>query len=247
MALKRKRSAPSFSSPAFSDASTATSTTTTNTNTDTAAIPFFYPQSKPVEPTHQKQPTWSWPTYDDDTSSAQHLNSRTRKRHRDDRPDEQAVYGVSCWIGAVMHMSTLADVCRCAASTISKLYEAQRRHPNASPVMSAQSLQPAWMAPNVLPVQAQKSTLHSFWRIPSAPVDLNAMQIDAVARSVPFEDAAMRCEDCERPLQHDNDAMELDSGMLEQETACAVCKRQVCDTCAVLGHDRICLSCASGR
>ncbi|KAK6389993.1 hypothetical protein LTR65_006045 [Meristemomyces frigidus] len=225
MALKRKRSAPSFSSPAFSDASTATSTTTTNTNTDTAAIPFFYPQSKPVEPTHQKQPTWSWPTYDDDTSSAQHLNSRTRKRHRDDRPDEQAVY----------------------ASTISKLYEAQRRHPNASPVMSAQSLQPAWMAPNVLPVQAQKSTLHSFWRIPSAPVDLNAMQIDAVARSVPFEDAAMRCEDCERPLQHDNDAMELDSGMLEQETACAVCKRQVCDTCAVLGHDRICLSCASGR
>lgn len=229
MALKRKRSSPSFSSPAFSDASISTTTT------DASAIPFFYQQSKPVEPTHQK-PTWSWPTYDD-ASGTRHLNSRTQKRYRSNRPDEQTVYGVSCWLGAVIHMSTLADVCRCAASTISKLYEAQRRHPDASPMHPAQSIQPP------APVQStylQKSTLHTFWRIPSAPTNAHAMQIDAAQASRGSPE--MRCEDCERPLRED-DAMELDG----RETACAVCRRHVCDTCAVLGNDRICLGCASSR
>ncbi|KAK5126600.1 hypothetical protein LTR85_009534 [Meristemomyces frigidus] len=233
MALKRKRSSPTFSSPAFSDTSSSTTT-----STDASAIPFFYQQSKPAEPIQQK-PTWAWPTYDD-TPSAQHLNSRTRKRHRDGRPDEQTVYGVSCWLGAVIHMSTLADVCRCAASTISKLYEAQRRHPDASPMPSAQSIQ----TPSTQPMQAQKSTLHSFWRIPHAPMDVQAMQIDAGNASSWIPN--LRCEDCERPLRHD-DAMELDDGRLIQEAACAVCRRHVCDTCAVLGNERICLGCASGR
>lgn len=89
MALKRKRSSPSVSSP-FSDTS---STTTTLSSNDAPAIPFFYHPAKPVELLPQQTPTWSWPTYED-SQSGKHLNSRTRKRHRDDRPDEEDVYGM---------------------------------------------------------------------------------------------------------------------------------------------------------
>lgn len=80
MALKRKRSSPAFSSPC-SDSS----------DRSTNAMPFFYAHSKPVEALHYK-PTWSWPTYDDQPSN-QYLNSRTRKRHRDNRPDEDQIHG----------------------------------------------------------------------------------------------------------------------------------------------------------
>ncbi|RMX85691.1 hypothetical protein D0869_03642 [Hortaea werneckii] len=88
MALKRKRSTPFISSP-VSDIST----TTTGSSDETAAIPFFYQQQKPISPLplQRQKPTWSWPTYDD-TPSTQLLNSRTRKRHRDDRPDEQQIH-----------------------------------------------------------------------------------------------------------------------------------------------------------
>jgi len=238
MTLKRKRSSPSFSSPS------ALSDTTTTTGT-ASPLPFFYQQSKPIEPTYGK-PTWAWPTYDDEPS-AQHLSSRTRKRHRDDRPDEQSVYGTSSaalWLGAITQMSMLTDVGWCAASTISRLYEAQRRHPDASPIPSSQTLA---LAPASMPVaaQAQKSTLHSFWRLPTnAPSRAEAMQIDGgIQQGATLE---VRCEDCDRALQH-GDAMDVDEGMLEQETACSVCRRHVCDTCAVLGNERICLGCANGR
>ena len=98
MALKRKRSSPTFGSSPF--------TTFTNTTTETSPLPFFYTQSKPIEALYSK-PTWSFPTYSDDDSHTQYsdpvetkpssrdLNSRTRKRHRDDRPDEESVYGAS--------------------------------------------------------------------------------------------------------------------------------------------------------
>jgi hypothetical protein len=224
MALKRKRSSQAFSSPS-SDASEAT--------TLSSPMPLFYQQSKPVEPLFHK-PTWSFPTYDDHTS--QHLNSRTRKRYRDNRPDEQSVYGASGWIGAVIQMSMLADVCRCAANTINKLYEAQRQHLDASPIHSdmhttnANTTEPT-----------QRSTLHSFWRLPKAPTTIS-MSIDSSLRSLDRSNAL--CEDCDKPLRHD-DAMDIDEYALEEETSCHACKRRICDSCAVLGDLRICLPCAS--
>lgn len=231
MALKRKRSSQTFSSP-FSDTSVA--------STDSSGvIPFFYHQSKPIaaEPLHQKL-TWSFPTYDEDHLSAQHLNSRTRKRHRDDRPDEQTVYGVSCWLGAVVQMSTLADVCHCAASTINKLYEAQRRQPDPAPLLS----QPSLSAPQVSE-KPQKSTLHSFWRIPQQPPVSTVMAIDS--GPILASNFGRKCEDCDSLLQGE-DAMDLD-GVEAQDKTCCSCRRHVCDTCAVLDNERICLACASAR
>jgi len=230
MALKRKRSSQIFSSP-FSD--------TAPTDTPSPAIPCFYNHSKPTsaEPLHKK-PTWSFPTYDDDHLSAKHLDSRTRKRHRDDRPDEQTVHGASCWLGTVMQMSSLANVCRCAASTITKLYEAQRRHPDAAPVPSQPSQSVSGPSD-----RSQRSTLHSFWQISQPPPASTTMAIDAKCAGIGT--LQMRCEDCDRSSA-DEDAMDLDESGFGQDTACHFCKRQVCDTCAVLGNDRVCLGCANG-
>ncbi|KAK5132106.1 hypothetical protein LTR08_000356 [Meristemomyces frigidus] len=220
MTLKRKRSSQAISSPSVS----ATSAVTIDS---AASIPFFYQHSKPVEPLQQK-PTWAWPTYDDSPSSgAQHLNSRTRKRHRDDRPDEEAVY----------------------AATMEKLFDAQRRHLDLQPAQpSTQILHPAPTATATAAAPHQNSTLHSFWRLPPHahprpfhPVDLNNNNSSTALT----ETREPQCEDCERPLQH-ADAMEMDTGMWEQEQACAACGRRVCDVCAVMGDARICLGCAGG-
>ena len=241
MALKRKRSTPAFTS-------TASATTTTT------AVDFFYTQSKPTpaEAIYQK-PTWSFPTYSSTPSSpeAHHhvhgdsrLNSRTRKRHRDDRPDEESIYGASsasCWLGAVISMSTLADVCRCAASTISRLYEAQRSYPRAEPVLS----QPTQSTTDTTTIaQHQKSTLHSFWEINSAPALPTSVrvQLDDAPNPSMTSIEALRCEDCDGSLRPE-DAMDLDGG----ETTCHTCRRQVCDRCAVLGNVRVCLACATSR
>ena len=240
MALKRKRSSQTFSSPAI---------TTTTTETTPASIPFFYQHSKPIEPLQQK-PTWSWPTYDDSPRSSHHLNSRTRKRHRDDRPDEEAVYGVSCWLGAVMQMSVLADVCRCAAATMEKLFDAQRRHldmlPDLLPDEPYQAEDQPMLEdePITLPLPPQKSTLHSFWRIQSTSTV--AHQVQPIVDVSTDTGQASRCETCEATIQHD-DAMELDTGMCGPETACVVCRERVCDSCAVMRNGRFCGECARSR
>jgi hypothetical protein len=139
-------------------------------------------------------------------------------------------------------MRTLADVCRVAASTISRLYEAQKQHPDATPVMSSSDA----MAAEAAPSRPQKSTLHAFWKIStSPPIHEDSMQLDNGHNANAGSDQS-RCEDCDQALRNSN-SMELDQDVLEQRTACAVCQRHVCDTCAVAGHERVCLSCASGR
>ncbi|KAK1073733.1 hypothetical protein LTR12_012130 [Friedmanniomyces endolithicus] len=207
MALKRKRSSISFSSPA--------TVFSTSTDSPSTAIPSYYQQQKPTPALYEKQ-TWAFPTYDDGPS-AQHLNSRTRKRHRNDRPDEQKVH----------------------ASTISRLYDAQRKHRDAEPVLSSQSIAPA-----PTHERPQKSTLHAFWSLPSAPPRTDDMQMDSGNDRMSDQDS--RCEDCERPLREE-DAMEVDDVVLERDTACAMCRRRVCGLCSISGEERFCLGCASAR
>ena len=249
MALKRKRSTGTFGSPMPTDCANP--------------LPFFYTQSKPTpaEALYQK-PTWDFPIYSSAPSSPgtshnssaedlqSKLNSRTRKRHRDDRPSDNKIYGTyipsACrnrWLDSFVFvgMSGLADVCRSAASTISKLYEAQRLHPHAEPVFS---LQPTVVATEE---KIQKSTLHSFWNIPSAP-SVQPMAVDSAYSSSTSLGVEMKCEDCDSSLRH-TDSMDVDTddGMLQQESKCTSCGRQVCDRCAVMGVVRVCLPCATSR
>jgi hypothetical protein len=39
----------------------------------------------------------------------------------------------------------------------------------------------------------------------------------------------------------------MDDGAVRQESACSSCGRQVCDRCAVMGLNRVCLPCATSR
>ena len=99
MLHKRKRSSTTILSSPTTDL-----TTTSNT------VQSFYPHTKPIilSPFHSPSKSSS---FDPDTPS--HLNARTRKRHRDNRPDAEAVHGTSSppipWLGAVIQMRALAD------------------------------------------------------------------------------------------------------------------------------------------
>ena len=238
MALKRKRSSPGFSSPSSDTTSTASA------DSNTGSLPFFYAQSKPIDTLYHKT-TWSFPTYDDGAEqyrSMADMNSRTRKRHRDDRPEEEVVYCTD--VPPDCFSRDLGLTCRLSANTISRLFSAQRQHPHAEPLPSHDT------APTPRPDQPQRSTLHSFWRIPKpapapAPAFDAPMTLDAPP-FVPSRDLDMRCEDCDDPLRADHD-MDLDEDSMAQETGCISCKRCVCDRCAVLGTARICLSCAGGH
>lgn len=206
MTLKRKRSSPSSSPSTINSDDSAM---------DTPAIPFFYQQNKPVDAFAQKS-NWSCPAYMED-SCGSHLNSRTRKRHRDNRPEEQEIY----------------------ASTIQRLYDAQRYHPDAEPIPSA----PALAAPLAPP---QRSTLHSFWNINQSSVVSEPTQTQLDVEMISNVPLPMNCEDCDRSLRYD-ESMDVDEDLLRQEMACGICQRHVCDLCAVLGNERLCLACASNR
>ncbi|KAF2691710.1 hypothetical protein K458DRAFT_381552 [Lentithecium fluviatile CBS 122367] len=144
---------------------------------------------------------------------------RTRKRVRDNRPEERVIH----------------------ENTISKLFSAQRKHPHAEPIMS-----------DALPSQSttivqrltQKSTLHTFWKLPAPPVQPPAFPIPQQHMS-----NTPRCEDCDATLQQDVNAidvdMEVDGPMERSPFACDDCGRAVCGTCAVVACRRHCLGCAT--
>lgn len=139
-------------------------------------------------------------------------------------------------------MSDLADACRAAASTMQRLFDAQRKHPMASPLPSHQNAQAA-----VQHEQSQRSTLHKFWSLPpshGSTVQPMSMQVEqTVALGIGTD---LRCEDCDRSLR-DDDKMDLDESAFEEDMGCIACHRHVCGACAILGDERICLSCACQR
>jgi hypothetical protein len=236
MLLKRKRSANILSSP----------NTNTTTNSDSSSVQAFYPHSKPTGTTSPFESPNKSISFDCETPS--HLNIRTRKRYRDNRPEASAVHGVSsssssssschiaasCWLGAVINMRALADVSRVAASTIQRLYQAQQQqqheqHPQHEPEHQSPLASAHLGAP-------QKSTLHTFWHISQPPQSQSQPQTSI---STP----TARCEDCDGSLQNE-DAMEVDDGSSAEDKACGSCRRPICDGCAVFGRERVCAGCA---
>lgn len=85
MAFKRKRSDAAFSSPAG-----PMTTSFAQFNDCHSTMPLFFPQSKPGDTT-RLETSRNWKIGTEEESS--HLNSRTRKRYRDNRPDEAQVHG----------------------------------------------------------------------------------------------------------------------------------------------------------
>lgn len=231
MLHKRKRSSTTILSSPTSDLTGST-------------VQSFYPHTKPIlSPFHS--PPSKPSSFDPDTPS--HLNIRTRKRHRDNRPDAESVHGASyspppCWLGAVVQMRALTDVSRITASTIQRLYQAQRENTAAEPgVAPGQQLQHQHhqeqdQGQQQLQPQPQKSTLHSFWRI-EQPLPIMLPQTQRIVAA-----QELRCEDCDGALR-DEEAMDVDEDSAEDK-ACGSCRRPVCNNCAVYGRERVCAGCA---
>ncbi|KAG9187622.1 hypothetical protein G6011_05493 [Alternaria panax] len=113
--------------------------------------------------------------------------NRTRKRVRDNRPDERAIH----------------------ENTLNILFAAQRNHPDASPIPSDPV--PIHQQLNTISSKPQKSTLHSFWKeLPAPPVQpIFSMPIQQEQTSSQLP----RCEDCDAHLQSEDDSMDVDMDM----------------------------------
>ena len=123
------------------------------------------------------------------------------------------------------------------ASTVEKLFHAQKAHPHASPLPS----QPAQTFSTQFPSQEtqpppQKSTLHSFWHLPQAS---QTQQYESAPR-IPQQDVLV-CEGCDGVIMPES-VYGMDT--LETDTMCRACGKHVCNTCAITAEVRLCLDCA---
>ncbi|KAF1974353.1 hypothetical protein BU23DRAFT_505336 [Bimuria novae-zelandiae CBS 107.79] len=145
-------------------------------------------------------------------------NMRTRKRFRDNRPDERVIH----------------------ETTINKLFSAQRKQPHAEPISS----DPLPSQPALAVQKPQKSTLHSFWKIAAPPVQLATpqMQCHHDANAPRYDDCDMPLQNDANDVDVD---MDVDGPLERSPFACTDCGRNVCGTCAVVANARHCLQCAT--
>jgi hypothetical protein len=127
------------------------------------------------------------------------------------------------------------------ASTVEKLFHAQKAHPHASPQPSQlpqhQSyLQSPSRPPAAPPPAPQNSTLHSFWHLPQA----SQISQYEIAPRIPQQEVLV-CDGCDGVI-----VSESPYGMdtLDIETMCKACGKHVCNTCAITAETRLCLDCA---
>jgi hypothetical protein len=180
------------------------------------------------------------------------MGSRTRKRFRDNRPDERVIHGMLLLPSEVCSIES-NSLTSSIENTIHKLFSAQRNHPDASPIPSSflPAPQQTTHAPSTQ-LPPQKSTLHSFWNIRAPPVQSPIFQLHQ--QVAPTSWNAPRCEECDAPLQAEADdalAVDMDvdmdagDGVGRSGFACGECGKNVCGTCAVVGDARCCLQCAT--
>ncbi|KAF2192099.1 hypothetical protein K469DRAFT_716587 [Zopfia rhizophila CBS 207.26] len=213
MGLKRKRSIDE------SPLSTSSFTASTPEAQSPTPMPHQFDGAMDIDIESRFNANPSWNFHSGRLSSSD-LNTRTRKRFRDNRPDERVIH----------------------ENTISKLFSAQRNHPHAEPILSDSHPQPQH-APVV-----QKSTLHSFWKLPAPPVQPPTIHIQH-HQVAPQTWNAPRCEDCDTPLQSETVGMDVDMDLdgngAGNQFACQDCGRSICGTCAVVASARHCLQCAT--
>ncbi|KAL3418088.1 orf21 protein, partial [Phlyctema vagabunda] len=165
-------------------------------------------------------------------SQQPHLfSARTRKRHRDNRPDENTI-----------HLNTL-----------SMLYSAQQQPSSARPLnLPPPAFQNLGNTSLATHAPAQPS-LHSFWALPKRASSSRASSLGASSERAAPAMPATNCEDCDACLSSSGDggedAMDIDVDldmMGGMDWSCCSCGKQVCRGCAVsnLGETRRCLGCA---
>ena len=144
-----------------------------------------------------------------------HLNVRTRKRVRDNRPALELI-----------HRNTLA-----------KLFEAQRQPHPTMPLTGDGKTEPQMITSQV---PAQRN-LHSFFSIPQSHVLVTEPRVTEQLTSA-CEDCGNSLVAISGINASDIDMMDVSDQ--EGIFACASCHRNVCDTCSVRADHRLCLECA---
>ncbi|KAF2456831.1 hypothetical protein BDY21DRAFT_372285 [Lineolata rhizophorae] len=190
MGLKRKRSAVDFSPASSSGASFAPSSRGSQSPTPT---PVGFRAAMDVGGPHLGDCILGLNAAAG--LSATDLGSRTRKRFRDNRPDERVIH----------------------ENTLNKLFAAQRQQhhrnhhapPQVSPPppSSHKNHHQTSSPPDPTPAPVQRSTLHAFWSIPCAPSRLSRY---APQHQFPVGEAPV-CEDCDAQLSSD-DGMDINMG-----------------------------------
>ncbi|KAF2815245.1 uncharacterized protein BDZ99DRAFT_409045, partial [Mytilinidion resinicola] len=215
MALKRKRSM-SNDSPL----STSSLASTSTTRQSLSPTPAPRPIGSVLDFSSSFPSTLQWPSHAPSSShrarlSATDLGSRTRKRFRDNRPDEETIH----------------------ENTLSLLFSAARA-PHQDPTPS--QAQPVAAKHETT---TQKSTLHAFWSLPAPrATNLRWPRVHNARNHPDTPQQGPTCEDCDSALE--SDSMEIDDmGEVGDEFACAGCRRRVCGMCAVDGDERRCLRC----
>lgn len=178
------------------------------------------------------------------SQSRPHLNSRTQKRHRDNRPSEDTIH----------------------AQTLHKLYEAQRAVPlphdhldqnvHVEPgVEGLQGAQGGYDGHGAGVTGQKQKSLHSFWQLPPASTQAVPQSGGGNADVRSVLNADERCEDCDAPMHEasveaDADCVMGDGGLeLEVQAhqgggVCEGCGRRVCGLCSLVPRDRrVCLEC----
>jgi hypothetical protein len=190
------------------------------------------------------------------------FSSRTRKRHRDNRPSESDVHRMpSSFLPSAQPLTAPST-----EHTLSLLFSAQQQHPQSqfqspSPFLSQSHTHPIASIPASYE-PPQQSSLHSFWAIPSArhgsPSSTSSNSSSNTPNTAPAINSffqATNCEDCDASLnpQDNDDAIDVDMMMdIDMDGgnhACTSCGKQVCHSCAVsnLGAERKCLNCAGKK
>ena len=247
MSLKRKRSSPGFSP--FSNSSCSEREPSSSPPRPGAIWPFRpdcdVEMHGALREDHQID-NWSMTIQQVAETTSVHLHSRTRKRFRDDRPDDQIIHGKRYTV----RVQDVADTQ--IESTYHKLFSAQRSlHAEPAPIhprtVSGSSISSS-KKPNIQP------SLHEFWSLPHRPSITGANS--ANSRNTNKLLGHFKCQDCDIHFgpEHDNSsgAMDIDMANIaddETEYACGECRRIVCDMCAVVsvGDTRKCLECKTSR
>ncbi|KAF2009329.1 hypothetical protein BU24DRAFT_428866 [Aaosphaeria arxii CBS 175.79] len=228
MGFKRKRSTlddSPLSMSSFASLNTPEAQSPTPIPHALHSIMDIDPQSQPyTDPAARFGPVKDWFAHAQRVKASD-LGCRTRKRFRDNRPDERTIHEI----------------------TMNKLFCAQRNLPNASPIPSL----PQYPGVETQSVPVQKSTLHSFWKISAPPVQPTQSPPVHVQQ---HHEATLqawdtpRCEDCDSVLQA-ADGMSVDIDMDSDahgcQFACNECGRKICASCAVVSNHRHCLQCAT--
>jgi hypothetical protein len=194
------------------------------------------------------------------------FSSRTRKRYRDNRPDENSVHRMSS-----LTVASDLTLTSSAEHTLNLLFSAQQNTQSQSHLQQQLQSSPfSSQAPvSSLPSSTQssdhQSSLHSFWAISSArsssPSSVNSSSSSLsntpnTASHATSYFQPTNCEDCDTSLvsQNDGDSMDVDMMMDIDKVsgahhACSACGKMVCYSCAVsnLGAERKCLSCAGKK